>query len=54
VPVVAIGGINQDNIANVISAGADAVAVISALLDANNVKEASQRLTEIINRGSAT
>ena len=54
VPVVAIGGINQDNIAKVIGAGADAVAVISAVLDANNVKEASQRLTEILNRGSAT
>jgi thiamine-phosphate pyrophosphorylase len=54
VPVVAIGGINEDNIANVISAGADAVAVINAVLGADNVKEASQRLTEIINRGSAT
>ena len=53
VPVVAIGGINEDNIANVISTGADAVAVISAVLGADNVKEASQRLTEIINRGSA-
>jgi len=53
VPVVAIGGINEDNIAKVIGAGADAVAVISAVLGAANVKEASQRLTEIINRGSA-
>ena len=53
VPVVAIGGINEDNIAKVIGAGPDAVAVISAVLGAENVKEASQRLTEIINRGSA-
>jgi len=53
VPVVAIGGINKDNIAKVIGAGADAVAVISAVLGADDVKEASQRLTEIINRGSA-
>jgi thiamine-phosphate pyrophosphorylase len=51
VPVVAIGGINEDNIAEVVSAGADAVAVINAVLGADNVKEASQRLTEIINRG---
>lgn len=54
VPVVAIGGINEDNIAEVISAGADAVAVISAVLGADNVKEASQKLAAIINRGSAT
>jgi thiamine-phosphate pyrophosphorylase len=52
VPVVAIGGINEDNIAKVISAGADAFAVISAVLGADDVREASQRLTQIINRGS--
>jgi thiamine-phosphate diphosphorylase len=53
VPVVAIGGINEDNVADVISAGADAVAVISAVLGADDVKAASQRLAAIINRGSA-
>jgi thiamine-phosphate pyrophosphorylase len=53
VPVVAIGGINEDNVANVINAGADAVAVISAVLGADDVKKASGRLTAIINRGSA-
>ncbi len=53
VPVVAIGGINEDNITHVISAGANAVAVISAVLGADDIREASQRLTEIINRGSA-
>jgi thiamine-phosphate pyrophosphorylase len=45
VPVVAIGGINEDNVAEVINAGADAVAVVSAVLGANDVKEASRRLT---------
>jgi len=45
VPVVAIGGINEDNVAEVINAGADAVAVISAVLGANDVKKASRRLT---------
>ena len=44
VPVVAIGGINEDNVAEVINAGADAVAVVSAVLGANDVKEASRRL----------
>jgi len=53
VPVVAIGGINEDNIARVIDAGADAVAVISAVLGADDIRGASQRLTDIINRGSA-
>jgi thiamine-phosphate pyrophosphorylase len=51
VPVVAIGGINEDNITEVLSASADAVAVISAVLGADNVKEASQRLAHIINKG---
>ena len=50
VPLVAIGGINEDNVAEVVNAGADAVAVISAILGADDVREASQRLTTIINR----
>jgi thiamine-phosphate pyrophosphorylase len=53
VPVVAIGGINEDNIADVKRAGADAFAVISAVLSGDDVKRASQRLTKIIEKGSA-
>lgn len=53
VPVVAIGGINKDNIADVIRAGADAVAVISAVLGADDVEKACRKLTAIINKGSA-
>ncbi|MEE8470531.1 MAG: thiamine phosphate synthase [Dehalococcoidia bacterium] len=44
VPIVAIGGINEDNVQDVVEAGADAVAVIRAVLCADGVKEASQRL----------
>jgi thiamine-phosphate pyrophosphorylase len=44
IPVVAIGGINQNNIGEVIAAGADAVAVISAVLTEQDVKGAVQRL----------
>ncbi|MDY6893602.1 MAG: thiamine phosphate synthase [Chloroflexota bacterium] len=44
VPVVAIGGINEDNVAEVINAGADAVAIISAVLHADDVNEASKRI----------
>lgn len=51
VPVVAIGGINEDNVAEVVNAGASAVAVISAVLGAEDVREASQRLAAIIGEG---
>lgn len=43
-PLVAIGGINQDNVGEVVAAGADAVAVISAVLGEKDVKGAAQRL----------
>jgi thiamine-phosphate pyrophosphorylase len=43
-PLVAIGGINQNNIAEVVSAGADAVAVISAVLGEEDVRGAVQEL----------
>jgi len=44
IPVVAIGGINEENIAQVLEAGADAVAVISAVCGAEDVEEAARRL----------
>jgi len=43
-PLVAIGGINQNNIGEVVAAGADAVAVISAVLGEKDVKRAMQEL----------
>jgi thiamine-phosphate pyrophosphorylase len=43
-PLVAIGGINQNNIAEVVSAGANAVAVISAVLGEKDVRGAVQEL----------
>jgi len=45
-PLVAIGGINKDNLGQVMAAGADAVAVISAVLGAADVEAASRRLAE--------
>lgn len=48
IPVVAIGGINKDNIKSVMKTGADAVAVISAVLGAENVEKATRQLVEII------
>ncbi len=44
VPVVGLGGINCDNISEVISCGADSVALISAILGARSPNEATNRL----------
>jgi len=43
-PLVAIGGINQDNLEDVIAAGADGVAVIGAILGAEDVESAARAL----------
>lgn len=43
-PVVAIGGINQDNVRPVIKAGADAICVISAVLGSPHIEEATRTL----------
>ncbi len=48
VPVVAIGGINSLNARQVIEAGADSIAVISAVVSAPDVRRAARVLTEII------
>jgi thiamine-phosphate pyrophosphorylase len=55
-PLVAIGGITADNAPSLIEAGADAVAVISALFGARDVHAAARRfagLFEPIQRASA-
>jgi len=44
VPIVAIGGITPDNAAGLIEAGADAVAVLSAVFDAPDVERAARRI----------
>ena len=50
VPVVAIGGIDASNIEEVVRAGADAVAVISAVCGADDVTGAARRLVEQLER----
>jgi thiamine-phosphate pyrophosphorylase len=47
-PLVAIGGISKDNIKSVMQAGADAAAVISAVLGAEDVARATAELVKII------
>ena len=43
-PLIAIGGINKDNVAEVVDAGADSVAVISAILQAEDIEEAGRQI----------
>lgn len=43
-PVIGVGGITADNVAEVIEAGADGVAVIGAIMDAGNPRAAAARL----------
>ena len=50
VPIVAIGGINPDNISKVLAAGADAVAVISALFAADDIAVAAALFNDSIQR----
>ena len=47
-PLVAIGGITKDNVSQVMAAGADSVAVISAILGAESPEEASRQITNCL------
>jgi thiamine-phosphate pyrophosphorylase len=49
VPVVAIGGINHANVKDVISSGADAVAIISAILNSDNIEAVTKSFIQKIN-----
>ncbi len=49
-PLVAIGGINQDNVAEVIAAGATSVAVISAVVGVGDVEGAARKLAQEIEK----
>ena len=44
VPIVAIGGINEDNLEEVLRAGADGIAVISAVVSAPDITQACRKL----------
>ena len=48
VPVVAISGINASNAEGVIQAGAAGIAVVSAIVSAEDVEGASRELHEIV------
>ena len=50
IPVVAIGGINKDNIGEVMSYGADSAAVISAVLTQKDIESATRQLVKEIEK----
>ncbi len=50
IPVIAIGGINSGNVRDVVEAGADGVAVISAVLGADDVEAAARSMRELVLR----
>ncbi len=50
VPIVAIGGITQQNAASLIEAGADAVAVITALWNAPDIEASAQEFSTLFSK----
>jgi thiamine-phosphate pyrophosphorylase len=46
-PIVAIGGVTVDNAARLVEAGADAIAVISALFDSADISATAKQFTSI-------
>lgn len=49
-PIAAIGGITLDNAPQLIAAGADMVAVISALFDAADIQDAARQFNQLFNK----
>lgn len=47
-PLVAIGGINRHNVRDVIAAGADGIAVISAVVASKDITVAAQELKDLV------
>ncbi len=50
IPILAIGGINSSNASEVMAAGADGIAVISAILGANDISQATQKLLKAVSK----
>ncbi len=47
-PIVGIGGVNEENLGEVLQAGADSVAIISAIVSTENPGKAAERIIEKI------
>jgi len=50
IPVIAIGGINKNNVSDVIAAGAGGIAVISAVVGSPDITRAARELREIVRK----
>ncbi len=48
IPIIAIGGINHANAADVVSSGANGVAVISSILSAHDIRQAATEMIRIL------
>jgi len=53
IPVVAIGGINAENAKPVMETGVDGVAVVSAIMDQTDIREAARQLLSVL-KGATT
>jgi thiamine-phosphate pyrophosphorylase len=53
IPVVAIGGIKAENAQPVMETGVDGVAVVSAIMDQEDIREAARRLLSLV-KGATT
>ena len=51
IPVVAIGGIKAENAKPVMETGVDGVAVVSAIMDQEDIREAARQLLSLLKRG---
>jgi thiamine-phosphate pyrophosphorylase len=48
IPILAIGGLRAENVQDVISAGADGIAVISAIMSSEDTTKATKKLLEVL------
>ncbi len=53
IPVIAIGGINHENVREVLKTGVDGIAVISAIIGAKDVKKATMEMIHIMNEAKS-
>jgi thiamine-phosphate pyrophosphorylase len=53
IPVVAIGGINAENAGLVIETGVDGVAVVSAVMEQTDIRQAARRLLSLLKGATA-
>lgn len=53
VPVVAIGGIGASNVAEILGAGADGIAVISAVFGASDIESATRQLRDAVDTAAS-